>query len=294
MVISCGSTEIIEWIMSKCSKTICFLSYDTTFSLGDFYVSALVIKIPTFNEKPTIPVAFLIHSRKFQRMHENFFVDLQLRYFSLQCIIVTDGESALENAVTKVFPKWTPVTCWNHIIQDVERWVKNHGGKKDDCVIYKGHIRELLNCQTKDLFDMKIATLKPSWSQAFSEYVDTYLNARLQRACNYYLHSIGLNDDIMTTNMSESFNAILKRFQDWKEESPDVMVYSLYKLQSVYLSDIESSLEGFGPYSMCENGSRAQNPLAKQVVKVRSTPDSIVDDLRKSLFGYSSYYQNFG
>ena len=48
------------------------LSYDTTFQLGDFYVSVLSFKHVLFKENPVIPVAFMFHERKFQTVHEHF------------------------------------------------------------------------------------------------------------------------------------------------------------------------------------------------------------------------------
>ena len=52
------------------------LFYDTTFNISDFYVSPLTVKHMLFKKNPSIPVAFLIHERKYQRHHELFFETL--------------------------------------------------------------------------------------------------------------------------------------------------------------------------------------------------------------------------
>ena len=49
------------------------LYYDTTFCLGDFYVSTLAFQHIMFEENPVIPLAFMVHERKFQKCHEQFF-----------------------------------------------------------------------------------------------------------------------------------------------------------------------------------------------------------------------------
>ena len=54
------------------TKSGTLLGYDTTFKLGDFYVSVLVFRHAMFNDSPVIPVAFPIHDRKFQKVHEVF------------------------------------------------------------------------------------------------------------------------------------------------------------------------------------------------------------------------------
>ena len=52
------------------------LAYDTTFQLGDFYVSPLLLRHIYFNGSPIILLAFLIHDRKFQVSHEKPFTKL--------------------------------------------------------------------------------------------------------------------------------------------------------------------------------------------------------------------------
>ncbi len=48
------------------------LSYDTTYKLGDFYVSFLVFREIKFEEKPCIPAIYLIHERKLEETHDFF------------------------------------------------------------------------------------------------------------------------------------------------------------------------------------------------------------------------------
>ena len=49
-----------------------FLSYDTTFQLGDFYVSVLSFKHVLFKENPVIPVAFMFHKENFKQFMSIF------------------------------------------------------------------------------------------------------------------------------------------------------------------------------------------------------------------------------
>jgi hypothetical protein len=47
--------------------------YDATFKLGDVYVSPLVFRNIIFENSPIMPVAFLIHGRKEEKVHARFF-----------------------------------------------------------------------------------------------------------------------------------------------------------------------------------------------------------------------------
>jgi hypothetical protein len=46
------------------------VSYDTTFDLGDLFVSVLVYKHAIFQGGNTIPVAFMIHGRRSGELHD--------------------------------------------------------------------------------------------------------------------------------------------------------------------------------------------------------------------------------
>ena len=65
-----GLIDEINLLLDTKSGTL--LGYDTTFKFGDIYVSILVFRHAMFNESPVIPVAFLNHDRKFQKVHERF------------------------------------------------------------------------------------------------------------------------------------------------------------------------------------------------------------------------------
>ena len=73
LICICGLQEIIN----ECDKVLLLdsslqlLSYDTTFNLGDFYVSPLVFRHTLFQEIPCMPVMFLIHERKFTETQRN-------------------------------------------------------------------------------------------------------------------------------------------------------------------------------------------------------------------------------
>ena len=54
------------------------LSYDTTFSVGDFYVSALLFKYGILEESPVVPALFIIHERKFQSHHQHLLEILRM------------------------------------------------------------------------------------------------------------------------------------------------------------------------------------------------------------------------
>ena len=71
-----GSKDILSELNSvltlKSDEPV-LLSYETTFNVGDFFVSVLVFRHVLFKNGVTIPAAFLIHDRKNQSTHDEFF-----------------------------------------------------------------------------------------------------------------------------------------------------------------------------------------------------------------------------
>ena len=64
------------------------LSYDTTFSLGEFYVSPLVFKHTMFENNPIVAGMFMIHERKRQDTHDTFFPELERSTTGLLNVVI--------------------------------------------------------------------------------------------------------------------------------------------------------------------------------------------------------------
>lgn len=248
LVISFGIPSLMKMVQTSDSI---LLSYDTTFLLGDFYLSVLVLKLSAFCEAPIIPIGFVLHDRKFQAVHASFCEQLRPRLkVAGNVVLVTDGELAITSAFKEAYPKWRMVNCWNHILTDVESWLKRHDGKASDIAIYKSNVRELLQCESAGELGTKMSTLEPLWSQSFQTYYNNHLVKRVETAYTGHLLSIGLQVKSITTNMSESVNYVIKEFQGWKESTGDICLLSLYRLHLYYQSVILRSADGFGPYTL--------------------------------------------
>jgi len=74
LIIVCGLRTVLQELdrIVSADTEASVLSYDTTFQLGNFYVSPLLFHHILFNESPVIPVTFMVHERKFQSAHEEF------------------------------------------------------------------------------------------------------------------------------------------------------------------------------------------------------------------------------
>ena len=102
-------TDQLNSLIQLKSDIPILLSYDTTFQLGDFYISPFLFQHILFTASPVIPAGFLLHERKFQSVHEEF-----LRYISEMVPLlhkektllplVADDKKTICNAVDKILP----------------------------------------------------------------------------------------------------------------------------------------------------------------------------------------------
>ena len=128
LVLICGlqtmAQELENLIQSSLSSPQ-LLSYDTTFQVGDFYLSPLLFRHTAFTSSPIMPIAFLIHERKFQSAHEELMKHVSVVVPSLSksktpIPVVTDDELGMCNAIDKYLPCLTRLKCWNHTINSIK------------------------------------------------------------------------------------------------------------------------------------------------------------------------------
>ena len=178
LIVICGLKAVIfeaDRVISVNPPNPVLLSYDTTFKLGDFYVSPLLFKHVLFVESPVMPAAFLIHERKFQTVHEEFMNFVCVSMPSLSKVqepvpIVTDEEAGICQAIDKCLSGVYRLQCWNHVINSIKTWLRNHGAKPVEIPIYVSHLRQLFHQETEDKYLQKLEEFCNDWSKAFLDY----------------------------------------------------------------------------------------------------------------------------
>jgi len=94
--------------------------------------------------------------------------------------VCTDGESGCSNALQQTFPNWIILNCWNHIIRDVECWLKKHGAGKEEITVYKSQVRSLLGAETAEEYAGFLQMFGKKIPGVFQEYF-THFPGVLQR-----------------------------------------------------------------------------------------------------------------
>ena len=245
-----GSKDILSelnTLLTVKSDEPVLLSYDTTFNVGDYFVSVLVFRHVLFKNGVTIPAAFLIHDRKNQRTHDDFFRILSDEVPNLkkgQHVIVTDRERVFTNAINKYLPNLKQVFCWNHIRRDLRYWLRNTRSKSrnvDDVGTCSKQLFELMQCESLVAFEELEGEFKADWSPELVEYFDTKLRSDiLGHSCRWLLEEFNVYDPYsgVTNNMSEGTNNVIEGLQNWHGAPLDAIVLSMHYLQKFKYNEI--------------------------------------------------------
>ena len=128
----------------------------TTFKLGDFYVSPFLFRNVLFKKSPVMPAIIMLHERKLSSTHAEM-----MRYIAseLPCLAtgnntvpkVTDNEKRFE-VIDEYLPKIHRLLCWNQTLNSANRWLKSHGASSAEITVYVSNIRTLFHQKTEEKY----------------------------------------------------------------------------------------------------------------------------------------------
>ena len=247
-----GTIELLKKFNATVDQIL--FSYDTTFNIGCYYVSILVMRHTFFEGDPILPVAILLHESKSFEKHSTFFYELRklLYFLKKKVVVVVDRERALTKAITVQFPSWTIVHCWNHIKSDIKTKLYALNTSSTDRVILMRQIDQLLHSPDRDVYDKLFNAHSSQWSLAFKEYYIKYIEKDFMLySARWRLKKLDLYSSRsgITNNSSESFNRVLKTLVRPKFPS-DLMMLTFYQLVSTKLLEVNRGLAMIGQFHL--------------------------------------------
>ena len=213
----CGLPAIIsrcnDMLLVSPKASPCLLSYDTTFCMGDYYVSALLLKCILFESSPVIPVLLYIHDSKTTIAHKEFF-EVAARLLSnlseTSVPLVTDQERSITAAVAQTLPHIPHVLGWNHLLQDVKRFAK-----VNNCQVsgLRDTVRKLMLYKTEQEYEEAWSVCSQKWPDKLRAYFEKNVDMQIrQKLGRWIVGGYGCFDAYsgVTANQSEGFNTVMK------------------------------------------------------------------------------------
>ena len=267
--------KIANRIFHHSSKTSIhkqLICYDTTFNVGNYYLSTILIKNVELGDEPMFPVAFFIHDRKKMDDHRAFLKFVFNRLQVNQNIpVVTDRERAITNVFLEMpETKNNHFCCFNHIISDAKLKANSLMDSKEAqfCI---NDMYKLLKAKTLQNYSDLKKELEQSWGQVFGNYFNTNLHPALEKnfqQLDTKRYSVFVKGDenlliqqkpdgktnetkdlTITNNLSESFHSALKRvFDKGMLQRTEHVLISLYMYQVHCIQEFDRAIAETGEF----------------------------------------------
>lgn len=150
--------EIVRFLLERppsVRKKLMEFHYDSTFRIGEFFVSVLSFRHYMLYGEPVIPCAIFIHQRRFLDDHLAF-----LKLVGETCPSLANEEFAFIsdrefNKISTVFPNARHFYCWKHVRDDIRYWLTRHSGeayrRKEPGQSYMNDIDQLLRSNSVEV-----------------------------------------------------------------------------------------------------------------------------------------------
>ena len=217
--------ENLEMLL-KVSTTPVTLHYDTVFNMGDFYLSTLVFRNAIFKKDPITPVAFFIHSRRFQEDHMLFMKTIRKSLpllASKKILMVTDREFDFSD----VFPMCLNVFCWNHLERDFHFYLKNSANcKPSEISYYANSFKALMIEENEDDFDSSWSITKASFTNptVLRYFEQKLLPAFKEHSSIWKLREMGVSELMIGQDISDhtkpNMTLLTQRVRQKNKERP--------------------------------------------------------------------------
>jgi len=231
----------VRGLLDRCDIPLMCFSYDTTVIIRDLYVSTLVVRFTEFDERPVIPIMFMIHERKTKSSNQHhFFWQKAVEYLpeleeATNIYIVSREERAIVEAITRFLSNAPSFRCWNDLFDHAKQKLRRMDITNSETVSrYVSNIRHLITRSSLVDYNRELCILSAGcWDHEFTRYFKKCIDPEIARIGRWELAEHGI--DAITVDHCDSLDYLIKCIQlEWKNAPVDSMVLCLYHLSLNY------------------------------------------------------------
>ena len=240
------------------------LGVDRTFNIGAVYATLIVFQLDFLlgkrSRRPAILLgAVFLHFDAKYSTYLTFFQHIKEMVEDLDSFEIggtelgfgSDEEKALLSAIKSVFPNSKKYLCAKHLKENLKRKLRiNNINNAEMRNIENTVFKKLLDVNNESEFD-SISTdiiLQISQNIPLRKYMENFIT----NLKNYVWKVNPLNKLSWTNNACESYNHILKNFNNWKALKYTTLVENFEKLADLQACDLERAFYSEGLYFISE------------------------------------------
>jgi len=229
-MMSTARTDVFAWLKRDLKDEYGIIYIDATYwhtrrvdSVSqEAYYTILGVKNDHTREVLTI----INHPTEGSTNWKEAFLDLKIRGVKQLQLIVCDGLTGIENAISEVFPKATVQLCTVHLQRNIQAKVKPIDKK-----VISEELKVILNPEDNCTATQKFEEFKlfiENWKKKYPGLTN-YTNARYALYFNYFNYHLQVRRMIYTTNWIERLNRSYKRTLRMRSSmpSPDSVLFLL-------------------------------------------------------------------
>ena len=312
--VSCFEWQIQDMIrFLTCNHHFSVLTVDTTYKLGEFYVTPmtyhqLMVEDIKTKKHPVMLGPILVH-QKVDFPAFNYFAStlIGLRK-ELKHVLAfgSDGDKAMVEALSHNFPFAVQLRCFLHFKKNVEQKLKELGipaqvvqeflsdifGKRTANTYKEGLVD---SCSVQE-FDERVENLKPLWDAREKPFAlvsgprfHSYFIQYQADVVRYHMRrdlresaGLGSPPSKFITNASESLNAAIKRKVDFKESEWPEFISQMKQYVESQREEVIRSLSGRGQYRLCPDVAHYGVPAQSWIKMTPEQRREVVSNFEKA------------
>ncbi|XP_065656541.1 uncharacterized protein LOC100202561 isoform X2 [Hydra vulgaris] len=253
-----GLTEInseIEKLIKLNNNTV-VCSFQESYKIGHYFLTPFSFIHCAFESSPSVPLYFLITEICDFTLYEKFLAVILESVPALeeaQAAVIISQDYMLSSAVNIVFPNWVQVYDWEHLFTAARAFLRKQNVDIKEISLRINQLKTLMNMESVDDYKSELLRLQEGWPVPFKEYYTQVLLESIEKKLGRWLlerFKLYCNHVGVLRADNSDLQLVVKNLQDLKEPSLDIILPSLYHLQTYVHVNIQKGFCNTGLYSL--------------------------------------------
>ncbi|KAI1282542.1 hypothetical protein HDE_12914 [Halotydeus destructor] len=297
--------------MSKYPEAKFSLSYDTSFTFGRYFLSALVGRNFLVEGNPIYPVLLMLHANRRKEVHADLFNTFmtccgsKFKPIQEKVPITLDREYAMSAALKHYFPAAKPTFCGNHLLANFKEYLRKHSREMSPETRnqIKSLFRETLRSQTEAIFGENVKRMLKKAPKRVRQLYEKNIAESMKSSAAYAVKQYPIFNDektgtskFATNNAAESYNRTARTLKISSTTRVDVILLKLYYESSTQnfqfasafmkrtnLRNYKLSTEYLSELQLRSLAEKMTEELPMEIIELRDLTTTIRRELKESL-----------
>jgi len=248
------STEVENLL--KLTNNVVVFSFLENYKVGNYTITPFNFIHSAFADTPAIPCYFLISEQSDFFVYEKFLhtiLELIPALEECQTAVITNQDYHFTSSLTVAFTNWLQIYDWEILFVATRAFLRKINIDIKDISLRIKQIKFLMSCESFETYTIELERFKLEWPTSLTEYYTQVLQEPIQsRLARWLLERYRIYSPHMGVirGINSDLQLVIKHLQELKDISLDVILPSLFHLQTYLHATIKRGFCGIGKYSL--------------------------------------------